>query len=217
MLDEAEESVCAAEGQRESKIRLASWRALLILGILEVLDSWEPVETVVAEEHVVSSEETVCAEEHVVESEESVCAEEHVDVEAVAERVAALADWTVLVECLGATNDGSRGDGRVDEVKTVDAGDPWPVKRVVTWTSENLATGIKECVFLAKDDVLGGGPATVLCGGGGMNDIWLPCVEVWLVVAAVDEAWLREVPCEDWAHGRGLSRRARDLSMRAEE
>ena len=93
------------------------------------------------------------AEEHVVE--ESVEA-----VEASAERVAALADRTVSVD-----------DGRVDEVKTVDAGDPWPARRVVTWAPENLGTGMKEWESLAEDDVLGGGRATVLCGGGGMNDM----------------------------------------------
>ena len=77
VLDEAEERVCAAEGQRESG---RAGRAMLILGILEILESWEPVETVFAEEHVVDVEERVCAEEHVE------------DVEASAERVAALAD-----------------------------------------------------------------------------------------------------------------------------
>ena len=113
------------------------------------------------------------AEEHVVVCEENEFAEEHVEeVEAVAEREAALADRTVPIECPGAMNDTSRSDGRVDEVETVDAGDPWPARRVVTWAPENLGTGMKENdKSLAEDDVLGGGLATVLCGGGGMNDI----------------------------------------------
>lgn len=76
-----------------------------------------------------------------------------------------------MVECLGARNDSSRSDGRVDEVETVDAGDPWPARRVVTWAPENLGTGIKESdKSLAEDDTLGGGPA-LFCGGGGMNDM----------------------------------------------
>ena len=32
----------------------------------------------------------------------------------------------------------------VEDVETVDAGDPWPARRVVTLAPENLATGIEE-------------------------------------------------------------------------
>lgn len=60
---------------------------------------------------------------------------------------------------------------------------------------------------MLEDDVLGGGRATVPGGGRGMSDLF----------AAVDVARLREVPCEDWAHGRERSRRARALSRREEE
>lgn len=81
MLNEAEERVCAAEGQRESILEvLEVLEAPESPEVLEVLGSREPVETVFAEEHVVDCEESVCAEEHVEE------------VEALAERVDALAD-----------------------------------------------------------------------------------------------------------------------------
>ena len=55
----------------------------------------------------------------------------------------------------------------------VDAGDPWPARRVVTWAPENLGTGIKESGDpRAEDDELSCGPAAVLGGGGGgMSDL----------------------------------------------
>ena len=135
---------------------------------------------------LVVAEKTVWAEEPVVEIEETVRAEESLEeVEAVAQRVDAWLDGTVVVGRFGARNVSSKSEGRVDVEETVDAWrDLWLSGRGLAKARENDGAGIKESDESRPDDdaVLPARGAAVL-GGGGMNESW---------DVTVDEARLRE-------------------------